>query len=67
MLPPFIKNIDTPKFEILENTPLRPVGYNVFNNNTKNNKHICKAPLGRSFRGAGDSRLCVLVKEPYTK
>jgi len=31
------------------------------NNNNNNNKHICKAPKGRNFGGAGGSRLCVLV------
>jgi len=31
-----------------------------YNNNNSNNKHICKAPLGRNFRGAGGSQLCVL-------
>jgi len=25
------------------------------NNNNNNNKHICKAPYGRNFRGAGGS------------
>jgi len=29
--------------------------------NNNNNKQICKAPLGRNFRGDGRSRLCVLV------
>jgi len=32
-----------------------------FNNN---DKHICKAPYSRNFRGAGGSRLCTLVKGP---
>jgi len=31
------------------------------NNNNNNNKHICNTPIGRTFRGAGGSRLCVLV------
>ena len=34
------------------------------NNNNNNNKHICIAPYGRNFRGAGGSRLCVLAKVP---